>query len=85
MRVFETTLDIQENGQAILQLPEGLKPGPRHAVIVLEEPAETETETDQSETKPPAPEPLPLPQVPVTGWTATGSTRREDLYGERGR
>ncbi len=80
MRVFETTILIQANGQAVLQLPQGLKPGPCKAVVVLEEPITPATETNTA-----APEPLTLPQVPVTNWTGTNSTRREDLYGERGR
>lgn len=82
MRVIETTIDVQEDGHALLRLPRGLKPGPRKVVIVLEEPAGTPSDLPQ----PPPPEaPSLLPQVPVTTWTGSGSTRREDLYGERGR
>lgn len=80
MRVFETILEVSAEGRAVLPLPEGIKPGSYRAVVVLEEVAEP-----ASEPKPAKPAPLPLPEVPVTSWSGSGSTRREDFYGERGR
>jgi hypothetical protein len=81
VRVLETTLEIGPDGRAVLQLPEGLGPGRFRAVVVLEGPAEA----PEPAPGPAAPEPLAFPTVPVAGWTTPSSTRREDLYGERGR
>lgn len=77
MVTIETTIQVDEQGKATIQLPTGSKPGAHRAlVVVFDEPQTAVTRPSMAEL-PRHDIPWPFPE----GYTF----RREDMYGDDGR
>jgi hypothetical protein len=79
MKMFETSISVNTDGSAVieLKLPDNVSPGMHRAVVVVEEqPVTTGHCVDK-----------PLDLLPMTfeGWPKDCTFRREDLYGDNGR
>ncbi len=74
MVTIETTIVVDEQGRATVQLPAGSKPGAYRAVLVIEEFAPAAART-----------PLTFPAHDVGPWPEGFTARREDIYGDDGR
>ncbi|MGP0066380.1 MAG: hypothetical protein ACLQGP_22675 [Isosphaeraceae bacterium] len=78
MRAIQTTIEVDEEGGATIQLPADVAPGPYQAVVVI------------AEKEPAAPRPLPtmadFPRHEIPWPFPEGFTfRREEIYGDDGR
>jgi len=72
MKTFQTTIVVDNEGKALIQLPAEVTPGPHRAVVVIEEP--------------PGPcAPLTFSAHDVGHWPESFSVRREEIYGNDGR
>ena len=72
---IETTIEVDEQGRAVVQLPAGLKPGPHRAIVILFD----ETETAPT---PSMMDDFPRHEIP---WPEGFTARREEIYGDDGR
>ena len=74
MKTIETTLEVDEQRRATIQLPADMKPGPYRAVVVVEsqEPAVSRA-------------PLTFSAHDVGPWPEGFTVRREEIYGDDGR
>ena len=70
MRTIETTVTIEPDGKAVLQLPPDIRPGERRVVLVIEEPPVTSAGSLP---------PLSLQSFNWPAWPADSTFRREDL------
>ena len=77
MKTIETTIEVDEQGKATIQMPADVGPGPHRAVVVvLDGPGPATTRPDMADF-PRHDIPWPFPE---------GSTfRREDMYDDSGR
>ncbi len=74
MVTVETTIEVDEQGKATVQLPAGLAPGPYRAVVVIE--------TRVAE---PARARLTFSAHDVGPWPEGFTVRRQEIYGDDGR
>jgi len=74
MVTVETTIEVNEQGKATVQLPAGLAPGPYRAVVVIESPGLAE-----------ARDPLTFSAHDVAPWPEGFTVRRGEIYGDDGR
>jgi hypothetical protein len=74
MVTIETTIEVDEQRRATIQLPADMKPGPYRAVVVVEsqEPAVMRA-------------PLTFSAHDVGRWPEGFTVRREDIYGDDAR
>jgi hypothetical protein len=74
MVTIETTIEVDEQGKATIQLPAEMKPGPYRAVLLIEgqEPAVSRA-------------PLTFSAHDVGPWPDGFTVRREEIYGDDGR
>jgi hypothetical protein len=70
MKAIETTLLVNLDGSATLQVPPEIPPGQHHAVLVIDEPGPGQLEKTD------------IPTISVGAWPADLSLRREDFYGD---
>jgi hypothetical protein len=78
MKTIQTTIEVDEQGRATIQLPAGVTPGQYQAVVVIED------------RQPVAPRPRPsmadFPRHEIPWPFPEGFTfRREEIYGDDGR
>jgi hypothetical protein len=74
MVTIETTIEVDEQGKATIQLPADLKPGPYRAVVVIES-----READLARTR------FVFSAHDVGPWPEGFTVRREEIYGDDGR
>jgi hypothetical protein len=77
MRTIETTIEVDEQGKATIQMPADVRPGPHRAVVVVFDEPEVATTPPTMADFPQHDIPWPFPE---------GCTfRREDMYDDSGR
>jgi hypothetical protein len=74
MRTLETTIEVDEQGKATIQLPADLAPGPYRAVVVIET-----SGPDLARDR------LIFSAHDVGPWPEGFTVRREEIYGDDGR
>jgi hypothetical protein len=74
MKTIDTTIEVDDQRKATIQLPADVKPGPYQAVVVLVEPLPAEARA-----------PLTFAAHDVGPWPEGYTVRREEIYGDDGR
>jgi len=72
MKTIQTTIVVDEEGKATIQLTPDVAPGPHQAVVVIDEPAHSIA-------------PLTFSAHDMGRWPEGFTVRREDIYGDDGR
>jgi hypothetical protein len=72
MKTIETTIEVDAQRRATIQLPVDLAPGPHRVVMVIDEPAVART-------------PLTFSAHDVGPWPEGFTVRREEIHGDDGR
>jgi hypothetical protein len=76
MRTIETSLAVNSNHQAVIQLPEDILPGKHHAVITID---------SESRQKKPEDWLKNFPVISLGGWPNDFIMSRDQLYDDDGR
>jgi hypothetical protein len=74
MKTIETTIEVDDQRKATIQLPTDVKPGPYQAVVVLADPLPGATRA-----------PLTFSAHDVGPWPEGFTVGREEIYGDDGR
>jgi hypothetical protein len=72
MKTMETTIEVDAEGRAMLQLPADVPPGAHRVVVIIDEPARKLA-------------PLTFSAHDVGPWPEGFTIRREEVYGDDGR
>ncbi len=72
MKTIQTTILVDDEGKATIQLTPDVTPGRHQAVVVIDEPAHSSA-------------PMTFSAHDVGGWPEGFTVRREDIYGDNGR
>lgn len=76
MKTIQTTILVNEEGKATIQLTPDVAPGPHQAVVVIEEPVPTHLQPTMTD--------FPRHEIPWP-FPADFTFRREEIYGDDGR